>query len=122
LYCTKCKTEYSRSTPACPTCGSPLVGSSENATEQENDLVPLFETTNIGLLMVVKSVLESAGISHSVQGEEWLHVFPASFSAGLFNPSAFGAVIKVRRNDLPDAQKLLEESVPPPTDSDGNDS
>jgi hypothetical protein len=122
LYCPKCKTEHRESISECPTCGAALVDSSKNATEQETDLVPLFETANIGLLMVVKSVLESAGISYMVQGEEGLHVFPSSFSAGLFNPSAFRAVIKVRRKDLSDAQKLLEESVPPSSDPDRNDS
>jgi hypothetical protein len=122
LYCPKCKTDYSESAPSCPTCGTALVDSSENAIEQENNLVPLFRTPDIGLLMVVKSVLESAGISYLVQGEEGLHVFPLSFSAGFFNPSAFGAVIRVRRKDLPDAKILLEESVPPASDSDGNDS
>jgi len=122
LHCPKCKTEYTQSTSKCPTCGTALVDSSANAVEQEDDLVPLFETSNVGLLMVIKSVLESAGISYTVQGEEWLHVFPTSFSAGLFNPSAFGAVIRVRRKDLPDARKLLEETAPTASDSDGNDS
>jgi hypothetical protein len=122
LYCPKCKTEYSKNISECATCGAALVDSSEEAGEQEDDLVPLFRTLNIGLLMVAKSVLESAGISYMVQGEEWLHLYPVSFSGGLFNPSALGVVIKVRREDLPDAQKLLEESVPPPSDSDRNDS
>jgi hypothetical protein len=92
----------------------------ENSIQPEDDLVALFKTPDIALLMVVKSLLESAGISYMVQGEEGLHVFPLSFSAGFFNPSAYGAVIRVRREDLPDARKLLEESVPPASDSDEN--
>lgn len=120
MYCPKCKTEYSEGVPQCPTCGAALVDSSANAVEQEEDLAPLFETSNVGLLMVVKSVLESAGIPYVVQGEEWAHVFPTGLSTGFFNPSAFAAVIKVRRKDLPDARKLLEESVPPASDPDEN--
>lgn len=120
MYCPKCKTEYSESASKCPTCGAALVDSLENPIQPEDDLVALFKTPDIALLMVVKSLLESAGISYMVQGEEGLHVFPLSFSAGFFNPSAYGAVIRVRREDLPDARKLLEESVPPASDSDEN--
>jgi hypothetical protein len=122
LYCPKCKTECSESVSRCHTCGAVLVDSLESTVEPENDLVTLFKTPDIGLLMVVKSVLESAGISYVVQGEEGLHVFPLGSSAGFFNPSAFGAVIRVCRKDLSDARKLLEETVPPASDPDGNDS
>jgi len=107
LYCPKCKAEYSHDITQCAVCEVSLVDSLTSAIEPEDEPVELFKTPDIALLMVVKSVLESAGIPFWVRGEEGLHLFPMSLSGGFFNTTAYGAAVLVRREDLPDASKLL---------------
>ncbi len=85
----------------------------DNAGLREEDedgveLVHLLTTPDIAHLMVVKSVLESAGIPFLVQGEEGLHQIPVSTALGFFRTDAFGAVVRVHRRDLEDAQALLQ--------------
>jgi len=111
LYCPKCKAEYSRDIIQCAACKVSLVDSLTSAIEPENEPIELFKTQDIALLMVVKSVLESAGIRFWVRGEEGLRLFPMSFSGGFFNATAYGAVVLVRREDLHDASKLLAETA-----------
>ena len=86
------------------------------------DDVDLFRTSDIALLMVIKSLLESAGIPFSVQGEEGLHVLPLSFPGAWFDPSAYGAVIRVRKEDLADARKIIEDTVALPDDENQEES
>ena len=76
------------------------------------DLVELLRTTDTARLMVIKSLLDSEEIRYMVQGEESLRVFSVGISGGLFNPSAFCAILWVRREDLEDARLLLQEPVP----------
>ena len=76
----------------------------------QDTLVELLRTPDIAHLMVVKSVLEGSDIPFLVQGEEGLHTLPLSLSGGFFNTSAYGAVIRVRSEDLADAQRLLEDT------------
>ncbi|MFH1575041.1 MAG: DUF2007 domain-containing protein [Acidobacteriota bacterium] len=76
--------------------------------EGETELVPLLTTPDIAHLMVIKSVLESAGIPFLVQGEEGLHQIPVSMALGFFRAGAFGAAVRVRRRDLEDAQAALQ--------------
>jgi len=76
------------------------------------ELVHLLTTPDIAHLIVIKSVLESAGIPFLVQGEEGLHQIPVSMAMGFFRADAFGAVVRVHRRDLEDAQVLLQGVEP----------
>ena len=116
LYCPRCKVEYGAGMSRCPACAAALVDATAASIEPDDELIDLFKTADIALLMVVKSVLESSGIPFMVQGEEGLHVLPLNLARGFYNTSAYGAVIRVRRKDLADAQKSLEETVPPADD------
>lgn len=111
MYCPKCKREYAAGISRCDACAAALVDALPASTEPEDDLVELLKTPDIALLMVVKSVLEASGIPFVVQGEEGLHVLPLTFSGGFFNTSAYGAVIRVRRESLADAKRLLGETA-----------
>jgi hypothetical protein len=107
LYCLKCRAEYSHNITQCAACKVSLVDSLTSAIELKDELVELFKTPDLALLMVVKSVLESAGIPFWVRGEGGLHLFPMNLSSGFFNTTAYGAAVLVRREDLPDASKLI---------------
>ncbi len=107
MICPKCRLEFPAGESQCPHCST---GTAANAAGDE--LVELLKTADIVLLAVVKSMLDSAGIPYLVQGEEGLHVLPLGKAGGFFAPSALGAVIRVRRRDLQDARKMLEETAP----------
>ena len=69
--------------------------------------VMVFETTDVSLLMVIKSVLEDAGINYTVQGEEASTLFPLGpFGQGL-NRHGFGARIHVPEDQVADTEKIL---------------
>lgn len=79
-------------------------------TADGDDLVLLVETTDVTLLPVLKSVLESAGIPHVVQGDEALGLFPLSPAGAIFTRRAWAARLLVPRDRLEEARALLEAS------------
>ncbi len=78
----------------------------------------LVRTPDLALLMVMKSLLDSAQVPYVVQGEEGLHAFPLRLAGWFFNTSAHAAVIRVREQDYADARTLIEETVPPSSEPD----
>jgi hypothetical protein len=113
MFCPKCHAAFPDGPLQCSSCGVDLVAGPENGNVTTQELVDLLTTPDVALLAVVKSVLDSAGIPYVVQGEEGLRTFPLGMTGGFFNPSAFAAVIRVRRRDYPDAQCLLAETADP---------
>ena len=79
-------------------------------TDQESEpqrWVMVFETTDVSLLMVVKSVLDDADIDYTVQGEEASSLLPLGpFGAGL-SRHGFGARIHVPEDQAADAEEVL---------------
>ncbi len=71
-----------------------------------HELVPVVRTSDLTELVVLKSLLEAAGIPFSVQGEEGLRLFPAG--GGFFAANAHAAVVRVRSEDLEAVRKLLD--------------
>lgn len=82
----------------------------ESGGKMADELVPAVSTSDLTELAVLKSLLESAGIPFSVQGEEGLRLLP--FGGGFFAPNAYAAVLHVRSEDLEAVRKLLETSDP----------
>ncbi len=109
MYCPHCRRRYGNEASRCDACGAALVESPPGSIEPEDELVELCRTPDAGLLLVIKSVLDSAGIPYLVQGEAAL-----GLSAGFFHPDAYSAIIRVRNADLPDARALLEAGGAPP--------
>lgn len=93
-------------------------------TDQESQprrWVMVFETTDVSLLMVVKSVLEDAGIDYTVQGEEASTLLPLGpFGAGL-SRHGFGARIHVPEDQASDAEAVLAVLGEEPTDDSGSE-
>jgi hypothetical protein len=78
--------------------------------------VLVFETTDVSLLMVVKSVLDDAGIDYMVQGEEASSLLPLGpFGQGL-SRHGFGARIHVPEDQASDAEEVLAVLDNEPTD------
>jgi hypothetical protein len=82
--------------------------------ENPSQYTTAWRTTNLTLLAVVKSLLDSASIPYVVQGEEALRLIPVG--GGFFNPRAVEASLMVRQEDLEDVSRLLsslENDAPP---------
>jgi hypothetical protein len=97
-----------------------------NSIKPDEDFAVLLRTSDVALLMIIKSLLDSAGIQYMVQGAEDFRMLPLGSPGGFFNPSALGAAIRVRREDLADARQLLDQNAALPNedgrgDPDGDD-
>jgi hypothetical protein len=73
------------------------------------DLVPIFETADVSLLPIVKSLLDAAGIPCVVQGEEALSVLPVGrWGAGISQSGrGLAATIRVDKARAQEAEELL---------------
>lgn len=73
------------------------------------ELIRVREPARLGIL---RSVLEAADIEHLVEGEQVQGLFPMA-TPGFFMDRGLGVVLRVRREDLDDARRLIEEQVEP---------
>ena len=80
--------------------------------DDDYSLVTVFRTSDLGLLSVVRSLLDSAGVAYEVQGGHSLEILPLSPAAGFFRPSALGATVRVRSEDADEVRDLLSRTVP----------
>jgi hypothetical protein len=72
-----------------------------------SDLIPVFETSDITLLAVVKSMMEDAGVPFVIQGEHALEVLPLGpFGAGI-RKHGVGAILHVPPDRAEEAKALL---------------
>lgn len=113
MYCPSCRGEYRPELSECPECGVELVAELPDAdSEAEADLVRVFETADVSLLPVVKSVLRSAEIPFFTQGDEALGVLPVGrVGAGGISAGGHGlvATILVDREHHDEARALLDQ-------------
>jgi hypothetical protein len=86
--------------------------------DSDDFLVTVFRTQDLGLLSVVRSLLESAGVPHEVQGGHSLEILPLSPAAGFFRPSALAVAVRVRSEDAVEVRDLLARTVPSGWESD----
>lgn len=74
------------------------------------DWVELVRVREPARLSILRSVLESAGIEHLVEGEQVQGLFPMA-TPGFFLDRGMGAVLRVRPEDLEEARSVIEEQV-----------
>ena len=74
----------------------------------DEELVSVLETTDIALLTVVKSLLESAGIPFIVQGDNALGLLPVGREGTRTGWKGLAANVLVPRMYKEDAEALLE--------------
>ena len=108
MFCPECRAEYRDEIESCPDCEVQLVAALP-PEDPDADLVPVFETADVSLLPVVKSLLASAEIPCVVQGEEALSVLPVGrWGAGISQSGrGLAATIRVEKGRARDAEELL---------------
>jgi DUF1009 family protein len=115
MFCPRCRSEYVDGIKECPECGELLVEELtcdhkltqtkefQHKPAHSSKLVTVLATTDAGLLAVVKSILDEAGIKYFARNELIQNILPVQ-------SGAFCAVveIQVRPEDADDARALLD--------------
>lgn len=109
MFCPKCRYEYNEGITECPNCEVPLVGELPQIKSKQEyvELVTVLTTTDIGLVAVVKSFLEGAGIKYFAKGEMLQGLYGIG-NIG-FNTLAGPVEIQVCRDDAEDVKALLKD-------------
>jgi hypothetical protein len=80
---------------------------------EHQDLVTILETSDVSLLAVIKSILQSAEILFLVQGDEALGLLPMANIGGPFSKRGLGVAVMVAAADADVARELLSEISEP---------
>jgi hypothetical protein len=105
VYCPECRKVFPDGVFRCHHCDVDLVGTRPGGT---HELLPVFETTNVLELGLVRSLLVSSGIPVEIKGEEILHLSDGMITATVLVPAERAA----------EAATLLDEHVPREEDED----
>jgi hypothetical protein len=103
MFCTKCKSQFIEGIEMCPDCKIRLVEGSfakedMERTPQYQELITIAVTSNYFLVPLVKSILDSEGISYFIKGEHLLNM--PRFMIPM--------EIQVAEEDLDSAKELLK--------------
>lgn len=106
MYCPKCDKHYVVNDEHCPVCNAHLIP--DKPEDKQLNLVKVFESSDLGLTAIIKSILINADIEYMVQGEHMQSILGGQFSF------AFGADIGkveffVQKDDEEVAVELLKE-------------
>jgi zinc-ribbon domain/Putative prokaryotic signal transducing protein len=110
MFCPRCGEQYRAGFRRCAECGAALVEHRPHRTEPRRGgpaPVAVFETSNTGVLVVAKSLLEAEKISYLVQGEPLQDLFGAGRFGTGFSPIAGPMEIVVAAEDADSARDLL---------------
>ena len=110
MFCPECAAEYREGFTECSDCGVELVSERPERTQHPDDkFITVFETTDITLLPVIKSVLQSAEIPFYVRGDEAMGILPVgTFGSGInYGGQGLGAAVVVHEDRAEEAKALL---------------
>ena len=112
MFCPKCKAEYRDEIKECADCKVPLVEQlppEKCEGQPDAKLVSVYKTGNKGIILLAKSILESAEIYSYAKGEGIQDLFAlGQFGTG-FNPLVGPIEILVHEKDAEHAKELLSE-------------
>ncbi len=109
MFCPKCKSEYEAGIKVCPDCDVELV--SELKEEDFVEFVKVFESADPNLTVIIKSVLDDAGIKYFVPGDNMQSILGAKFSFA-FGADIDNAQFLVSKEDAETAIELLKGIEP----------
>lgn len=106
MYCSKCDKIIDTLKAHCPHCNELLLP--DKPKDGEHDFVKIFESSDLGLTAIIKSILINADIEYLVRGEHMQSILGGQFSF------AFGADIGkveffIHKDDEEVAVELLTE-------------
>jgi len=121
MYCPRCGGEFRDGYARCSDCDVDLVAALP-ATEHDANLllVPIFETSDVNLVAILKSVFEDAGIAFDTRNEALQDLIYGRMAG--FNPVVGPIEFWVREDDENAARQLIAETLQEPvTPSAAND-
>jgi len=103
MYCPKCDKQINTAEEHCPNCNELLLPNKNEAP----DFVKIFESSDLGLTAIIKSILINADIKYLVSGEHMQSIggqFSFAFGADIGKVEFF-----VQKDDEEVATELLTE-------------
>ncbi|MGB3480041.1 MAG: DUF2007 domain-containing protein [bacterium] len=104
MFCPKCRAEYVAGITVCADCDVPLVDRLPEEGKYIHTKLKYVEvliTSNVGELVLVKSVLDDAGIEYFIRGEHLQIAYSAADPARLM----------VREDYVKEVQKILQQLI-----------
>lgn len=112
MFCPECGAEFREGITQCADCDVPLVAEAPHGHEAP-EYVTVLETSNLSVIMVVKTALESAGIPFQTRGEDLMDILPlpAESLRSPFHASAGEVQILVPEDRAEEARELLDTAA-----------
>ena len=109
MFCPHCGIEIDRDCTICPKCKIAFSQTSQpNYNDEQDDFVTVFESGSPSVIVMAKSLLESADIKYIVKGENLQDLLGGRLVYD-YNP-VFGATeILVNEEDVEEALTILED-------------
>jgi hypothetical protein len=117
MFCPQCGAEYREGFDRCSDCDVALIEEGPREAQVDFvDFVTVLETGDRSLLLVAKSVLESAGIRFCARGEGVQDLFALGRMGTGFNPLTGPVRLEVEPERADEARALLEKTESGPAD------
>lgn len=105
MICPKCQAEYRPESTECPACQAPVV----ERPHEPMELVLVYQSGDMGRVMLAKSFLESAEIPYIVKNEEEQALFGWGTIPFGYNLLIGPMEIRVHRKDVEAALEILKD-------------
>ena len=115
MYCPQCRAEYRPGFDRCADCDVALVR--ELPPEEDHDTTPfvrVFETSEIDVIPVIKSILHGAGIPFNTKGEAMMSLFPSDMLGRMMSRPGAEVSFEVPERYAEEARQRLTEQSPAP--------
>ena len=91
MICPQCGAEFRKGFYRCNDCDVSLIPKPPPPPPEDHEAeeqVEVFQTSEVDLIPVIKSLLEGAEIPYLTEGESMMNLFPSDMLGGLYRPSA----------------------------------
>ncbi len=108
MFCPKCGAEYRPGFDHCTDCDTDLVR--DPPPEEDHEATPwvrVFSTSEVDVIPVIKSLLQSAGIPFETDGEAMMNLFPSDLLGPVLSRPRGEVRFNIPRNREKEASELL---------------
>ncbi len=108
MFCPKCNAEYRDGFDQCTDCQVALVPEAPTAADHTAPpYVMIFETSEIDVVPVIKSLLDSSEIPYDISGEAMMNLFPSDMLGNMMSRPAKEVRFHVPEDRAQEARDLL---------------
>ena len=124
MFCPRCGAEYRAGYERCADCDVALQTEPPADDHTAVPYVTVFETSEVDVIPVIKSLLDSAGIPFDTGGEAMMNLYPSDLLGTIMGRPAGEIRFSVPEDRAEEARQLLQGQpfeVPDPADDEGTD-